>query len=442
MKKGYAVLGTLGLVTVISWLSSSPTSDLAFTNQLSQLLGGLALVGFACLMVIATRISLLDSLFDGLDKAYVAHKWLAIVSVGLVLAHLVTREPSQARTRSGPGGRSRILAPADPAAADATAESPLIRIGVLATVLFVALILLALLAKKFKHERWKAVHTLMVVPYAIGLAHYYGASSYNPAGLAPFSLWMDLVAVAGVVAAVYSIALYERIGFSSTYQITGLRSVADRTVEVTGRAVSRPLHCRPGQFAFVKIPGRRFPSHPFTLSRVTADEIRITVKALGDRTSFLVTSAHGTPTSRPTDSVQIGDRLFLSRAHGRFDYTTGSPRQVWIAGGIGITPFCAFLYAGVPAAYSIDLFYSYDDETGGAYLDDLRSFAAPNIRVHLVNALTDGRLTAAKIAETVDLAEPLDAYFCGPKPMRDTLKKALRNTAVKGFHFEEFQFGR
>lgn len=423
MKKGCAALAAFGLVTVVSWWASQPTTELSAAGALSQLLGGLALVGFGCLMILATRIRLLDSLFGGLDKAYVAHKWLAIVSVGLALAHVITLPRHQPQTADSALG-SEVLA----------------ELGGPALVAFVVLSLVAVLAKKLKYESWKHVHAFMVVPYVVGLAHYLGLSSYDPWGLTPFSVWMGLVNVAGLSAAVYSVFWYERIGFPYSYKITGLRLVADRTVEITGRPLGRSLPNRPGQFVFVKVPERGFGSHPFTISQATDAQIEFAVKALGDQTSSLVASAQPHP-SGPADGVRVGDTLRVSRAHGRFDFTAGQPRQVWIAGGIGITPFLAFLRAGVPDQYSVDLFYSYAGDEG-AYVDELRSLAAPHVRVHLVDTRTAPLLTAEKIAASVDLRDQVDVYFCGPGALRGALAKDLRALGARSFHAEEFAFGR
>ena len=420
MNAGYLTLGGLAAVTVLSWLTSEPTTDLSLANDLTQLLGGLALVAFACLMVMSTRIGVLDSLFGGLDKTYVAHKWLGVLAVGLSVAHLVAREPDE------PGAVTQRLS----------------HLGIPSLALFVGLVLLALVARRMKYEAWRTVHKFMIVPYGVGLVHYFGSSSYNPLGVAPFSLWLALVALVGVVAAIYSVFLYGRVGSPYTYRITDLRLVADRTIEVTGTAVSRPLPCRPGQFAFLKIPERRFGSHPFTISRAAEDELQFSIKALGDHTSQLVTGVQVGAVSGPADGVRVGDTMVLSRAHGRFDYTTGSRRQVWIAAGIGVTPFRSFLSAGVPADYTIDLFYAYRGKAEGAYLDELRGLAAPNVRMHFIDSLTGGKLTAERVSEVVSPGEPFDVYFCGPKPMREALKKGLRSSAVRRVHCEEFEFGR
>jgi len=414
MIKGIAAIGALGLLTILCWVVSDPVTPVSLTDEVSQLFGALGLTGFAAMMVLSTRWSLLDSLFNGLDKSYVVHKWLGLVSISLVLVHMFIRlfglplAASMVGSRVGPG-----------------------HWGVPSVLLFVGLGLLALLFKRLTYETWKYLHMFMALAYVVGLAHYYGASSFGALGLAPFSLWLDLMTILGVGSAVYSLFLYERIGFGFHYRVTGLRPIGQGNLEITAAPTGRPVDFRAGQFVFVKIPSRGFPSHPLTISAPPqADTIQLAVGALGDHTSRLA------------DVIELGDELRLSRAHGTFDYRRGHPDQIWIAAGIGITPFRSFLLAGVPQSYSVDFFYSYRGDQA-AYLDELAPLG-DNVRLHLIDTSQESRLTVAKIVEAVSVTGPVDVYFCGPKPMRRALFGGLKASRlqVARIHDEEYSFGR
>ncbi|MCL1917255.1 MAG: ferric reductase-like transmembrane domain-containing protein [Peptococcaceae bacterium] len=467
MKRGNIALGVIALITAVCWLTTMPFYTTSLLKQFSQLLGAFALVGFACANYISTRHCPLNSLFNGLDKAYIAHKWLGITSLGLAVAHLVTLNIG--RHGQGPGqgpGRGAEWA------AVPVHESPLVHIGGPCLALFVVLILLALVAKRMNYERWKTLHKIMVLPYVFGVLHYYGSSSYGAFDVSPFSIWLNCVNVIGIVSAVYSIFLYEKIAFPYRYKVSGVQSVAKETVEITGRAIGKGMIYKPGQFTFVKFPGKniRFPSHPFTLNGApqssaqqegvhTADAgIQFTVKNLGDHTAKMITA------------VKTGDEFAVTAPHGMFDYTTGGPRQVWIAGGIGVTPFRSFYLADIPEDFSIDFFYAYHGEEEGAYLDEMRALKKSNLRMHLIDDTQQGFLTVEKMekylkgikGDRLHTEAPLekalvDIYFCGPKPMRDTLLKDIskrwrgadagknpksNGMCVAGLHFEEFQFGR
>ena len=416
MVKGIAAIGALGVLTVLCWIVSTPVPALPALDEVSQLFGGLALTGFAAMMVLSTRIWLLDTLFTGLDKSYVVHKWLAIVAVALVAVHFTLRFSLMAAEHAA-GGPRRDMTPG------------LGQFGVPAFVMFLVLGGLTLVWRRLNYDIWKLIHKFMALPYAVGLIHFYGSSGYPP--LAPFSLWLDLLTVIGVGSALYSIFLYESVAFRYRYHVTNLRPLGKGNLEITAATTGRTLPFTAGQFAFVKVPSRRFTSHPFSLSA-----------APGDQTVQFVVGALGDDTTRLTGALEVGDELRLTKAHGRFDYRKGRPNQVWVAAGVGVAPFRSFLEAGVPEGFSIDLFYSYRGDQA-AYLDDLASVAT-GVRLHLIDTSQQGRLTAEQIAAAVPADKPIDVYFCGPKPMRAALKRGLKASGPKRyrFHYEEFTFGR
>ena len=410
MKRGLLAIAGVGALTVLAWALSHPVTDVALGVRVAQLIAALALVGFATSNAISTRYRVIDGLFNGLDKAYLVHKWVGLSSMGLVVVHIVT----VGVTRTGPTGRATWAA----------------HFGAPSLTLFVVLGLVALFARRVKYEVWQTVHKFMLLPYVIGLVHYYGASTYDPFRLSPFSLWLDVVNVVGVACAVYSLVFYPRFAFPFRYVVSAVRAVAPGSVEITGQPTGRGLRYRPGQFTFVRF-GKQ-PAHPYTIGAGPSNgTLQFTIKAAGDHTRALV------------ETAAVGDTFVVSTAHGRFDYTRGGRRQVWIAGGSGLTPFRSFYLAGVPDAYDIDLFYAYHGDAG-VYLDELAALARPNVRVHLVDDTVQGYLTPAMVAAVLPPGTPVDVYFCGPEPLRDLLRQGLpaAGVTVAGFHMERFRFAR
>ncbi|MCL2474965.1 MAG: ferric reductase-like transmembrane domain-containing protein, partial [Chloroflexi bacterium] len=368
----------------------------------------------------STRHQCLDGLWGGLDKAYIAHKWLGIGSVGLAIAHIIILQASEHASTNGLDGLGAAEAFHIP--------------GIPSLVLFIALALAAIIAKKVKYETWKTIHKFMLLPYIFGLAHYYSASSYNPFELAPFGIWLNIINFIGIISAVYSIFLYERIAFPYKYKVVSVQHIAKKTFEITGQAINKHIVHRAGQFTFLKITkgDAQFSSHPFTISSAPhKDSIQFSIKALGDNTTQLM------------ETVKTGDEFVVTKPHGKFNYTAGSKHQIWIAGGIGITPFRSFCQTDIPKEFSIDFFYAYNGEEG-AYINELKAIGKNNLCIHLIDSTKQGYLTVDKIQEKISAENPFDIYFCGPKPMRESLRNNLENSKIRvlGFHFEEFTFGR
>lgn len=418
-KLGIIVILFSIVITWVFWLFIEPTRTISGISQYSQLLAAFALVGLAVINFISTRHKALDKMFNGLDTSYIYHKYLSITVLIIIIIHNITIEI---------GKKSEI------AAGISISRDPYAMYGAFSMYLFIIIILIALLAKKLNYERWKVIHKFMIIPYAFGIYHYYGSATYEVFSLSAFSIWLNIVNLIGISSAIYSIFFYEKTAFKHHFKVIKLEEVADGTVEITGKSFSKDINFEPGQFAFIKIPGKNssFPSHPFTISEAPKNgEIQFTIKGLGDHTKALF------------NTIKVDDEFMVSGPHGKFNYKTGSKNQIWIAGGIGITPFRSFYQSGVPKEYSVDFFYAYNNDNEASYLEEMQNLIDnDNVRLHLFNSKEKGFLTIDKISALIKIDKPVDIYFCGPKPMRESLQKQLKNSniKVKDFHYEHFQF--
>jgi len=417
-KSGLIVIILSMIITWIVWLFVKPTRDISMMTGYSQLLASFSLVAFAFINFISTRHKSLDYLFDGLDKSYIYHKYLSISALVLVFIHNITIGIGKDMER---------------AAGIRGVKDPYAMFGSFSMFLFIAFIIIAILGKKLNYERWKIIHKFMFIPYAFGLYHYYGSATYPVFSMDSYSIWLDIINCIGILSVIYSIFFYEKISFKYSFKVKKLETVAKDTLEITGITLGKDMEFKPGQFAFLKIldKGNKFPSHPFTISEAPKKgELQFTIKALGDDTRILF------------DTLKVNDEFVVSGPHGKFDYKTGVKNQIWIAGGIGITPFRSFSQAHIQKDFSIDFFYAYNNEEEGAYVDELQTLNHDNLRLHLFNSKEKGFLSVEEICKYVNTKESIDVYFCGPKPMRDNLRKQFKNSNlnVENFHYEHFQF--
>lgn len=420
MKKrlGMGLILSSFIMTWILWLVITPTRNISSMSEYSQLIAAFALVSFGLINFISTRHKVLDYLFNGLDKSYLYHKYLSISALILVIIHNITIEIGKGIERA-----QGIPIPRDPYA----------MYGAFSMYLFIINILIALIAKKLNYERWKMIHKFMIIPYAFGIYHYYGSATYAVFSIEPFSLWLNIINFIGILSIIYSIFFYEKVSFKYKFKVKKLEIVANGTLEITGASLGNNMEFKPGQFAFIKITGtdNKFSSHPFTISQAPKNgEIQFTIKVLGDDTSVLL------------NTLKVNDEFAVSGPHGKFDYKTGLKNQIWIAGGIGVTPFRSFSQANIPKDFSVDFFYAYNNEEEGAYAAELKSLTNDNLRIHLYNAKEKGFLSAEVVCKYVNTKDKFDIYFCGPKPMRDALIKQFKNSNIniRNFHFEHFQF--
>jgi predicted ferric reductase len=421
MKKrlGFLFIIMSMLITFVTWLFVSSTREISTVSEYSQLIAAFALVTFALVNFISTRNKILDYIFNGLDKSYIYHKYLSISALLLVVIHNITIEIGK-----GAEIKAGIPIPKDPYA----------MYGSFSLYLFVMLIITAIVAKKLNYERWKVIHKFMIVAYMMGVYHYYGSSTYPVLSLEPFSIWLNIINFIGIISILYSVLFYEKTAFKFKFKVNKLKVVSEGTLEITGKALGHNIEFKPGQFAFIKFSGKanKFSSHPFTISAAPKDgEIQFTIKALGDDTKVLL------------ETLKVGDKFAVEGPHGKFDYRKGSKNQIWIAGGIGVTPFRSFLQAKVRDDYSIDFFYSYNSDQDGAYLEELEKLTYnSNVRLHLFNFKEKGFLSVEQMKNYAEISMVEDVYFCGPKGMRESLKNQFKNSDLGNInmHYEQFQF--
>src|SRR5690606_29356816 len=118
--------------------------------------------------------------------------------------------------------------------------------------------------------------------------------------------------------------------------------------------------------------------------------------------------------------------------------------QVWVAGGIGVTPFlswCRDLTGDI--AHDVEFFYSVRHLEQALFWAEIEAIAIryPRLHPHLHVSSLAGPLTVDRIAAAsrVDLADT-DVYMCGPVPMINALDGGLRQAGVPAgsIHFQEF----
>ncbi|WP_191487578.1 PDR/VanB family oxidoreductase [Pseudomonas sp. FEN] len=136
--------------------------------------------------------------------------------------------------------------------------------------------------------------------------------------------------------------------------------------------------------------------------------------------------------------VAVGDTLAISPPANLFAPRSTARLHILIAGGIGITPFMAYLKALQRQQANVELHYFYRPGLTDAYLDELQERLGP--RLHRYAAGTPCDL-AAILRE-----RPLGShvYTCGPQRLLD----AVRDTAstlgwpASRVHWEAFSAAR
>ncbi|MCP5082161.1 MAG: hypothetical protein GY948_10745 [Alphaproteobacteria bacterium] len=379
----------------------------------SQYLGFAALIAMAQIMVLATRWPGVELVYGGLDRVYLLHKWLGIIAVAAVLLHEAIDPEIKGMEF---GGRFEDLA-------EDVAE--LSYNGLLALV---AITLITFIP----YHWWRASHKLMGAVFAAAAFHaYFIEKSFSNSS--PMGLYILALSVLGLVAYFYTLMPVRWMRRMRPYKVTGVENTG-QAISVTLVPEKKGLRHHAGQFAFVGLDSSAHSEiHPFTISKApnSNHSLRFTIKPLGAGTEALV------------DALKTGQTAQVSQAFGHFRYRqTGQP-QIWVAGGIGITPFLAWADDLKADHEPIHLFVCCRTRDDVAHLSELYDRAAsdPSFHVHLCESRAGQRLSIDLMREHVPNLPRSVVSFCGGENMRESLRKDLLAAGVKraNFRYEEFK---
>jgi predicted ferric reductase len=414
---------------------SSLPNFFAWRTVLMQYSGVLGIGVMSVAMVLAARPVVFEPFLGGLDKMYRLHKWLGISALVIAVSHwLLAQAPKWLvglgwLVRPARGPRPVIDDPVQRflAGQRGLAES----IGEWAFYAAVALMLLALL-KWFPYRYFFKTHRLLALAYL--------ALVWHSVVLLKFDYWsgplgpmMAVLMAAGSVAAVQVLLRRVAVGRQVVGEVVAMtRHPALGVLALGIQCKGRWAGHAPGQFAFVTLHAQE-GAHPFTIASAWSGDGRIDfiIKALGDYTASLV------------DRVKIGDVAKVEGPYGRFNFEGAQRRQIWIGGGIGITPFVARMkgLAQTPDGRTIDLIHTtavHDAQALGLLAQDA---AAAGVRLQVLWDERDGRLDAARLTQLVPDWRDADLWFCGPAGFGQALKRDLAalGQAPGRFHQELFE---
>ncbi|MBQ1443161.1 MAG: ferredoxin reductase family protein [Renibacterium sp.] len=414
------VRNLLGPLLIIATFALSALPFLGMLEQpgddaLGLLVGTESILAMSWTFVLAIRTRWSEWLFGGLDRVYVAHRWLGVVAVVLMWWHI----QSSNQVTGVPG--------ANPAAA----EFGTTLAGIAEPTLY--LLVLVSVLRWLPWRLWRLTHKLLIIPF--GFAAYHMVTAEKPFGnFSAWGLWFSIVIAAGILGYLIRVVGRDAIWRGSPYRIAELIPHPG-AVEILLTPQGRPLSWKPGQFAFLKlqVPGLSEP-HPFSIATdPQRPGLRFMVRRLGDWTDQL------------EDAVAVGDRAFVEGPYGQLRiFPAGSPRRtVWIAGGVGITPFLAALQQ-LPGASGQEppiLIHAVRNEDSAHARSEVEAAAAQGrIELHYFDSDAGRPLTEQSLLQELGPSGLRGAHvvLCGPVKMTRWLRRLARRQDAKHVESEIF----
>lgn len=408
------------LVVFAGLLAVPAVSHTNATTTFSLMASSMAFVCMAIAQFMAARPPFIEPLFGGLDRVYHFHRKIGISVLGLILVHYFLTPDFKGLSLTS--GLNQLAASAGEYAF----------YGLSALLVLSIVKIIPKTKVEIPYHLWRYTHRFIGLLFVLVAFHQmFIKRPYD--GTALLAVYLNAFAALGILSYAYTQLLpWLRTRSYEVFEITR----HDGATIISARPIGRALKVKPGQFGFLRVlkNGLREP-HPFTIAGIEADGVVcFAIKPLGDYTRAL------------RENIAIGDRLKLEGGYGQFNHRRGAKKQIWLAGGIGVTPFLAMArHLRGDEGQDIHMVYCVRARNEAIGLETFEAQAAKlgNFSFVLHDSAEDGRLDAAKLAagSAIDPGDA-DLWFCGPPPLREAIVKGLKELGKKPrrVEFEQFQF--
>lgn len=400
-------------------------------KQLIYLSGTLAFCMMTLAVILAARFSFVNKLLKGLDKAYLVHKSAGIFCLFFIIIHwLLKKAPHWLKdfyviarpANSGRRGSSSAF------------EVYLINLGnTMVDYIFYVVVALIVIALVFKlsYKLFRLTHKLFPLAYLFVAYHAATIQLRGEWFKTPSGFLLTLLVLVGSVCA--CIALLQRIGHrrKTTATIEEI-SLQNDCVMVLKLMLSKSVNYQAGQFVFLTFEHSSEP-HPFSIISFDGNQgtMHFAIKSLGDFTQDIRTA------------LAVGQTVTVEGPYGELTFNDDVKRHLYIAGGIGITPFITQLsqLAHDESDRHIALWYCAKGELSQQFPHNLATICQQaQVDLHYINSLVKNDLLEQLEQCIAQNEKGVSIWFCGPESLLDAIKGLLKrkNISATCLHCDHF----
>ncbi len=416
-RPGLHWLGPLAIVAsvLVGWPAFSGATGEGGSVAFGLFIGAASIVLMAWSFVLALRPRFLERFFGGLDSMYRAHRWAGALAIPTMFLH-TSVEPE---IEGGIRGAGESLAEQ---AEGLASTGELMLYGLVGVSLL----------RWFPYRYWRWTHKLLGIPFAFACWHFFTAEKTYANGSA-WGWYFGLIMAAGLGTYLWRVVGRDMIAQGKRYRITTAER-DDTTTTIEMVPLGDSIGHEAGQFAFLKLQasGMKEP-HAFTIaSSPESGVLRFHIRELGDWSAKL----------RRMDDL-VGSDVIVEGPYGQFEpFGHDATSTVWVAGGVGITPFLAALDGLDPRPEDErpHLIYAVRNRataTAIAELEQAEVEGRLTLTVH--ESQTMGRLTGDRLAMLFpDGLAGAHVAMCGPTGLIADIGAAARSLGADEVETEDF----
>jgi predicted ferric reductase len=295
--------------------------------------------------------------------------------------------------------------------------------GVMAMYIFIGIMIASKLYKMISYRAWQYIHILTYILFFFAMFHAYNAGSDSEA-LTPY---YNVTLLAVFIGIVYRTQYKLRAGKTNKFKIKNIYQNTHDTFTIT---VDGYKKFEAGQFCFLRLNKNKLHArHPFTISSQPDEDMSFTIKLAGRFT-------------QTAKELKVDDEILIDGPFGNFIPKTDKD-LVFIAGGVGITPFMSILKDRIKKGIdqNITLIYGSRTEADIIFKKEIDSIDKTWFKkVYLLSLVEESTAMSADCKKGFICDNVLKRYvknikgslyyICGPEIMKDNAKKLLKEKGV------------
>ncbi len=293
------------------------------------------------------------------------------------------------------------------------------------------------LRKKIRYETWYFIHLLVYVAIALVFGHQTQTADVSFGK--PLYYWLVLNFAGFGIMLLYRFGkpLYQSFKYKFKVERISQEAPDIYSIYITGKDLNK-FKFRAGQFANLNFIGfGLWFTHPFSFSQAPGhDQLRFSVKALGDFTNKVA-------------SIKPGTRIIVDGPLGLFTASQAqTDKYLFIAGGIGITPIRALIEEQLKNNRDMVLLYANKTLASTAFKTEIEQLGIKTTYVLSsdeslqLGHIEHGYINSEKIKSLIPDYLEREVYLCGPPVMMTALITELEKLGIqkKYIHFEKFSY--